>query len=272
MNIDALGPILGSQIIAPVLALDFPSTKKLTVIQALHLPREVKKDYFGSEEEQPARLAIHGQVEGGVVWTINIDAEENVFTRVTWDLISGTSGYGSAEIGIALLGLPALILTSPLLLLAHGIYGLGRVATGIDRHSFSLYHRLAPQLSPEDAEALYRAFHNHHNGVEEAYVRKVQAQYDAKRRLAKLAQRFDSWKDDYIDGPFMDRLDHGCAEPEEVLKDLDDWKKRQSVDRSVEVWTWLGMTKDEYVAWRDQKKTVLQLLEERGTPSALREK
>jgi hypothetical protein len=62
---------------------------------------------------------------------------------------------------------------------------------------------------------------------------------------------------------FMDRLEHGTAEEGEVMKDYEDWQRRQPVDQNVKAHEWLGMSESEFKTWYSQEKTVLQLLEER---------
>jgi len=265
---DALGPILGSQVMAPLMALDWPNTQEFTVTKVEHLPRGMTSSHWGwgvlqEPEELPERLIIRGNFKSGGWMHIGIDLEEKVIASANWSNLAGADHMGSAAIGIAIFGLPALIVTSPILLVAHGAYGIHRAVTRMDRHTWGIWQQLKGQLMSEDVDDVHQAFLNHCNGVEEAYFDRLRARYDEKRRSEKLAERFENWKDDYTDGPFMDRYAHGCADESEVMKDYEDWQRRQHADQNVRAWEWLGMSESEFQSWYKQEKTVLQLLEDR---------
>jgi len=269
MGFEAVGIILGSQVMAPMMALDPPNWGvKFTVTKMERLPRGMTQSHWGwgyspEPEKLPERFIINGVFKDGGRWNIAIDLEEKVIVHADWSNLTGDTYMGSAAIGVALFGLPGLIVTSPILLAAHGAYGIGRLATGMDRHTWTVWSKLKGQLMSEDVDVVHQAFLNHCNGVETAYVERMQAAYDAKRRAEKMAQLFENWKDDYTDGPFMTRFEHGCAEVDEVMKDYQDWLHRCSHDQNVKAYEWLGMSESEFISWYSQEKTVLQLLEER---------
>ena len=262
---DALGPILGSQIMAPVMFLDWPNTQRLIVTKMERLPRGMTTSHWGwgvsqEPEELPERFIIHGKFEDGGNWTIAIDLEETVLVHADWHQMGGHQHLGSAALGIALFGLPALVLTSPILLAVHGAYAIHHTLTGMDRHTWGIWQQLKGQLMSEDVEVVHRAFLKHCNGGDQAYFDKLRAEYDQKVRQERIAKQFANRKDDITDGAFMVRYAAGCAEPEEIHDDIHDWHTRPGTDQNVPLHEWLGMTWEEYKEWAAQKKTLDQIL------------
>jgi len=265
---DALGPILGSQIMAPVIALDWPNTQKLIVTKMERHPRGLTTEYYDyallrEAEELPERLCIRGRFENGGIWNIGIDLEAEVLVHADWHSMGGHQHLGSAAIGVALFGLPALILTSPILLAVHGAYAIHQTVTGMDRHTWGIWQQLKGQLMSEDVPVVRRAFIKHARGLDAPYFERLRAEYDEKVRQERVAKQFKNRKDDITDGAFMVRYAAGCAEPEEIHDDIHDWHTRPGVDQSVTLHEWLGMTWDEYKLWAAQKKTLDQILEAR---------
>ena len=267
--IDAFKAIFLSQPAAVVDALDVPSQHRLVVDIVQRYPRDMSTSYYDwavrEAEEMPARMVVSGHTgDGSSRWHVGIDLEKQVIASANWNILFSIPYLGSAALGIALLGLPSLLLTSPLLLLTHGAYRVHRLATGMDRHVWTAYRKIAPQLMTEDRPDFKQAFKNHCNGVEECYNEELRRIYDEKVRSERAAKQFANRKDDICDGAFMVRFAAGCAEPEEALDDVTDWYRRQGADRNVQLHEWLGMTQNEFESWKRQEKTVVQLLEERS--------
>ncbi len=268
MSGEALGIILGSQVMAPMMALDWPNTQNFYVTKMDRRPREMTTSYYGwgvsrEPEEMPERLILQGTFETGGIWSMCIDLEEKVIAHADWSRLTGDEHMGSAAIGVALFGLPGLILTSPVLVAAHGAYGIQRLATGMDRHTWGVWRQLKGQLMSEDVDVVHQAFLNHCNGIEAAYFDRLRAKYDEKVRQERIAMQFANRKDDICEGTFMLRLESGTADPEEIMDDVHDWRHRMGPDQNVTLPEWLGMTEEEFESWKSQKKTVLQLLEDR---------
>ena len=274
---DALGPILGSQLIAPAMMLDWPNTQDFIVTKIEKRPREMTHDHWGwghspELEEMPERLIIRGRLKKdgtGGIWSMCIDLEQTVIAHANWSNLCGHEHMGSAAIGVAIFGLPALIVTSPLLLAAHGAYAIGRAATGMDRHTWGVWRRLKDFLASEDVDVVHQAFLNHGNGVEAAYFDRLRAQYDEKVRAQRIAMLFENRKDDICEGPLMLRLESGTADPDEIMDEIHDWRHRHGADLKVTIHEWLGMTEEEWESWKSSKKTVLQLLEDRAAARQL---
>ena len=160
-------------------------------------PRELTTSFFDvlvhdEPEEEPARLIISGVAPSNDVdttsdWSIGIDTEENVIVYADWGPLGCDRGGSSGVLGVMVFGIPGLILSSPVLLLAHGFYGAQRLATGMDRHSWALFMRLVPQLEFDDGVCLHEALLNMHNGVSDAYMQRKRDERDTKVRQAKKA-------------------------------------------------------------------------------------
>jgi hypothetical protein len=262
------GMILGCQLIAPLMALDPPKFHGLGVASSKRYPREVTQHYYDwahlrEPEELPERLIIRGASKSGGRFHIGIDLEQHIIAHADWNVLHADEYMGSAAIGVAIFGLPGLIVTSPIWLTAHALYKLQKLFTGMDHHNLVMYLKLARKLSRADRKALRKALQNHHNGVEDAWQERRRAEYDAKIRAERIAMLFENRKDDICEGPFMVRFAAGCAEPEEVMQDMADWHHRVGADQHVKLHEWLGMTMVEFEDWSAQRKTIFQLLEDR---------
>jgi hypothetical protein len=64
---------------------------------------------------------------------------------------------GSGMIGVALLGLPGLIVASPLLVLNSLVWGGIEMSAGMNRYQLNVYLKLQSQLDPETRDLLKRA-------------------------------------------------------------------------------------------------------------------
>lgn len=274
-GLEILWILVASQVIAPVKAMNLPSFRPLTLTSVTRRPRGMYPDEWGvfghgysrelEYEETPAQLILRGCAGKHRNWNISVDLEDETIGHADWcDLTYYTYG-GSADIGLMLFGLPSLILTSPLWLATNFFRVLVRFLTPLDLDSWVILAKLASQLSSRDRRALWNAFRRNCAGIENAHNNLRVAEYNEKIRKEKLAKQFANWKDDFVDGPFMLRLEYGTAGPEEIMNDVKDWERRQGVDQNVRVWEWLGMSEDEYNSWYKQEKTVLQLLEERNS-------
>lgn len=146
MNV--LGLILASQLGAPLVALDLPAVGRLRVgvvehddeVTVIHLTRR----FLFSGRDDTARITLRGDKLDGV--------------HTTWSLLRGHHG-SSGEVGLMLIGLPGLLVSSPLLLLAHGVlYPVARLLTGgMHRYAALTAFKLYWQLPREVRGRLVRA-------------------------------------------------------------------------------------------------------------------
>ena len=217
-------------------------------------------------KEVPPMLVIAGKNGFDHRWDIAIDLSEGTVGSIDWGDMTHYVYGGSGEIGLFIFGIPGLIITSPLWLATNLIRGAIRALTPFDVDHWMVWLKLRGQCRHWDIDpkVLWKALRMHQLDVPNTHNLKRHAEYEEEMRQEKLSRQFASWKDDYCDGPFMDRYAHGCAVESEVMKDYEDWQRRQSVDQNVRAYEWLGMTEDEFKAWYNQEKTVIQLLEERN--------
>lgn len=275
MSLEVIPIILFAQVYAPWKAMNLPSLGRLTVGSAKRRPRGMYADEwgvyghgFGEPElkETPAQLLIRGTAGSGPgqrSWHLCIDLEEGTVGAADWGDLTFYRYGGSGEIGMFLFGLPGLILTSPLWITSNFVQRLISRLTPLSTEMWAVWFKLRGQLDAGDRQVLWEALRKYCAGIENSHNLRRGAEYEAKRRQEKIDAQFANWKDDYIDGPFMARLEHGTAEPDEVMQDYEDWQHRQPVDRPIRAHEWLGMSESEFLAWYRQEKTVLQLLEER---------
>ncbi len=186
------GTVVAVQAIAPVLAADLPSFHRLSVSRVKHRLHGMYNDSYESLvhgfmdptalEEEPEQLIIKGGSSDphSGPWTIGIDLEEQIIGYATWGSLTNKRDGGSGEIGVVLLGLPGLIVTSPLLV----VWGLARSTlrwfTGMDLHTWLVWLKIRDQIPFEWQEQARTAFVNQCNGVAEAYWEERRREYEAE--------------------------------------------------------------------------------------------
>jgi len=269
-----VGALLMSNVIAPIKALNLPYFGSLRVTDVTYRARGKHPDEWGKywhghdlQEpemlETPAMVIIRGVNGKGQSWSIAIDAEEGTVGVAEWGDMMGDEYMGSAGIGIAIFGLPMIIMTCPLWITTNLIRFSIRVLTPLDIDSWFIFVKLALQLDSQTRKFLWRGLRSHKKGQENSHNLMRAAEYEAKIRKERIDMLFQNRKDNICEGPFMLRYASGCAEPGEILDDLHDWRHRVGADQNVSVHEWVGMTAAEFADWRDQKKTIDQILEER---------
>lgn len=270
MSAGVFQTIVLSQYHAAKMAIDPPRFHEVKVDSFERFPAGDTDRYYDryvleKPENLPERLIIKGSIPStGQNWLLGIDLHHEVIACYhNWNALIGDEYMGSAALGIVLFGSPGLAVSSPVIAAAHAGYAVQRSLTGMDRHTWVLYRKLAPQLSKDAGTVLKRAFLNRFNGVEKAYVSKI-AEEEAKKYHEKLRSiPFSERKDDISNGTFMVRYAAGLAEQEEIYDDIYDWQHRSPRDRHVQVNDWLGMSKDEYHRWVESKVTLDGIIEER---------
>lgn len=152
--------ILFSQIIAPLMALDWPNFTKLTVINVVHEGSEwydpsppdddmikicglLPEDYAPYRIPDRTIITVRSKHGRGDI-TINEETGE----LMTLGVKRSEVGSGSGDIGIILFGIPGLILTSPILAINHLLWSAWEMMTGMERHVWSIWIRIKDQLDP----------------------------------------------------------------------------------------------------------------------------
>lgn len=153
---------------APALLVDFPHCfHPLQIETIVKHKRGMTNSFYGyfhldTPEELPERLVIRGRAGKGSNlsnFVIGINLETDTVEFANWNDLCGHQYLGSAEIGIAAIGLPGILVSMPLLILARPVYSLLERLTGMDRHTWVAYLKLKPQVASEGTlPHLKRAF------------------------------------------------------------------------------------------------------------------
>lgn len=262
-----LGTVVWCSVLAPFAALNLPTTKKLKVSLAQRLPRGRYPTMWhcfvdDMTVEQPAQLNIVATPSDDTnAWAprgaiIGIDLERDVVGYANWSSMENEALFSNMPYAAVLLGLPGLVATIPIWLPINIVWGVVRIVTGMSHHTLSVYLRIRGQLLNEDREIVWRAFKNHHNGVEVAYNDEKRAEMNERIHADRLAASFDSWKDS---DTFMHQMMRGECDPTDITSEIQDWK--YSHDRpNIKIWEWLGMSEVEFDAWVQHRKTVDELV------------
>lgn len=187
-----VGTVAMCSVLAPLVVADFPSFHRLTVTRVKHRLRGMYHDSYESlahgfmdptaVEEEPEQLIIKGvssKPHDGS-WTLGIDLEERVVGHATWTTLTNQHHGGSGDIGVVLLGLPGLIVTSPLLIVWGVARRILRWFTGMDLHTWFVWLKLREQVPHEWRDQVRIAFLNESNGVAAAYWEEKQVEYEAE--------------------------------------------------------------------------------------------
>ena len=129
-----------------------------------HGPLPKPSDYeLAHAHKRPPIKTIHADAKFGM-WTssssdsvaisINLDTRR-IYQADGW--LFREEHQGSGAIGVAIFGLPSLILGLPVILLARTYYRVKEAVVGMDRHSWALYQKLQGQLDPETRLLLWDA-------------------------------------------------------------------------------------------------------------------
>lgn len=157
--------ILASQVMAPVMALDVPVFTKLTVTSAKHYEEEFYEmdDEGGNLIKIPIRTLIDIKSEHD---SFSITINESTGELMYFSSPGSYLGSGSAEMGIALMGLPGLILASPVLIAAHVGWKTLQVMTGMERHAWAVWRGIKDQLEPKEYLLLEAALLKYNGFIE----------------------------------------------------------------------------------------------------------
>lgn len=153
--LSSIGTIIASQFIAPTLMFDVPDLHKLTISRVEVRSREVSEDYYdprfvGPKVEMPERLIIDGFDGRGREWYLGINLEKYTIEAANWQvLLYQDANAHTSNLATVLVGLPSVIITSPLWLGFNVFLKSVEVITGMNHHSYSLWMKLKDQLPTE---------------------------------------------------------------------------------------------------------------------------
>lgn len=154
---------------APYWALDLPSFGKVTLTKAIVVPDGDSGDphdgtkWVATPHEQ---LCLEGTVrerrhKWDWNWKIDIDTSAGVVERADWHHLTPKNGGSHGwDLLIMFLGIPGLILASPVLVPWWCLRWLLSKATGMDLHRLVTWIKLRSQLPREHRELVLRAFRN----------------------------------------------------------------------------------------------------------------
>lgn len=162
-----LGMIVLCQVLAPVMVLDLPSIKRIKVNSiSVRPPRLANTVDHVSPDGCVVTYNVHAENPGNKT-IISLESSQgvgNVLLENELQTIgSNTASFwyacdssgGSGDLGVAIFGLPALLVTSPLLILNGLFWYALKLGTGMDRHALSFYLRVRSQL-PKDVRLLLK--------------------------------------------------------------------------------------------------------------------
>ncbi len=149
--------ILASQLYAPLMILDIPSFKKINVKKVLETP--ALPAMFGNITNiipgQRPKL-LHLILNKNYEW-IQIDLENESIFSINGNPTNEIHN-GSAGIGIAIFGLPSLILTSPLLILNAILWKAIESHYNMTRHMLVLWLKIKDQIPEQYKEIVHKSF------------------------------------------------------------------------------------------------------------------
>lgn len=162
-----IGMVLGCQVFAPIMMLNLPAFRKIRVEsiknrtarldnKIIHSSPDGSKITYFVHPESPGHKTIlsledkHGK--GFVL--VDEDGEISSSSPSSWYV---ESNGGSGDLGVALFGMPGIIVTSPILILNAIIWYLIEQSAGMDRHALSFYLRVRGQLDGHTRYLLKKA-------------------------------------------------------------------------------------------------------------------
>lgn len=167
-----VGDILMCQIVAPIEYLDLPSIRKITVQSVTtsegrssdiiaHVSTNGTTRLVTTLPETPGKkttIVLKDIYGGGSILLDHFDDSIDSFSSNHW--YTSNRYTGSGDIGIMLLGLPGILLATPLLIINALISMLIHTVTGMDKHALSFYLRIRNQLDNDVRLLLKRALMN----------------------------------------------------------------------------------------------------------------
>lgn len=137
--------ILLAQGYAPILLMDFPSLKRIKVLEVKR-----KTDYRSDKSD------ILCKIGSKTVYVTYNHIDHSLSANALNDLWYQRHG-GSGDLGICMIGLPGIVLFSPIWLSVLGLFKVLDKLFGMDRWSWSFYLRIGSQLDPNLREKVKAA-------------------------------------------------------------------------------------------------------------------
>jgi hypothetical protein len=177
---NTLNTIITAQFIAPTLMFNVPNFTSLDVVEVSHekgswyeygnlddFERQMITDGFAYEDEFPSGVRIPDRTIISVYsfktgrQEIILDEETSKVIYIGNKLIGGTTtfgGSGSADIGIALVGIPGIVAASPAIIINELLWKSVEKSTNMKRHAWSVWRRIKNQLDAHTYNLAEKAF------------------------------------------------------------------------------------------------------------------
>jgi len=161
-TIKNIGMVVGMGLYAPIWFMKWPSFRSLKVKSVKQYEAEAAGPRVGKTlsgplpyhfRGAPKRTVIQFQDSRGSGYNLILSHEDQTVDCNDGGFLTEPYG-GSAEIGIFLIGLPGLLVFSPLLILNGLVWKAIEMATGMNRYAWSVWLRLKSQVDPETRERL----------------------------------------------------------------------------------------------------------------------
>jgi hypothetical protein len=160
--------ILGCNIQMAVISMKFPylgalKIKSVKDINVTEKDKESRPKYFrGSNHEihygPDNKIIIDGDCRNNCTFRICINKDtEQIFNNYNLEELLSNPDYGSGIIGVMILGIPGVILSSPIWIPLQVFYKSFETICGMSFQKYILYLRLKNQLKPEIASYLRTA-------------------------------------------------------------------------------------------------------------------
>lgn len=169
--------VLYASVKAPLWALDVPSLGKVTVSSVTVVPLgDSSNPNDGSKwvDMPHPQLRLEGKARGRYKmdwnWKVDIDIDAQVLERADWHALTpkrdGSHGW---DFLIMLLGIPGLIVASPVLVPWWLLRALLSKLTGMDLHQLVAWIKLRGQVPSEHRALVLRALRSMNNGAHWQY-------------------------------------------------------------------------------------------------------
>lgn len=159
--------ILAAQVLAPVVAMGIPSFDSIKVTKVSHYKSGQNKHIFDSPFGQKSWLTFDDNTERTVIeYDTKNGSGHIVIHHDDKKMFCSDGGLfcepygGSGEIGLMVVGLPGVIVSSPLILISNILFKTAEHINGINRYALAAYLKLRNQLDSKTQTLLKESIKN----------------------------------------------------------------------------------------------------------------
>lgn len=140
-------------------------------------------------KETPAFVSIRGTAgwKNERSWHLVIDTEEGTVGTADWSSLTGYTYMGSAAIGIAVFGIPGLLLTLPAWVTTNLLWYVIDLLTPLNAQNWAIYLKLAPQLDKGVRSLLWKCLKFNTLNVENSHnlarAREYELEYELEEKM-----------------------------------------------------------------------------------------